>query len=97
MASQQTYEQQIEVGRQIVEEALSRLAADICQPQISELKFEETDRDFNHRQVSVIGQRQQKVVLKLNKDDLADASATPAVRNRLETRLRAAVKNYYKI
>lgn len=97
MASQQTYEQQIEAGKEIVKEALRRLAGEIGRQEIREFKFIVTDRDFDHRQISVLDPNQKKIVLKLAEDDLADAPGTAAVRYKLETQLHEAVGNHYKI
>ena len=96
MASQQTYEEQIEAGKEIVKEILCRLASDIEQPQVNKFSFIVTDRDFDNRQISVLDPDQKKIVFKMNEDDLADAPASSPVRHRLEAQLREAVRAYFK-
>jgi hypothetical protein len=97
MAPQQAHAQQIETGRQIVKEILGKLAADLNRPEINNLSFMVTDKDFDHRQVSILDQNQKKIVMKVNDNDLADCPADRSVRRKLEAGLLAAVKEYYKI
>jgi hypothetical protein len=94
MASQQTYEQQIEAGKQIVRETLIRLASDLERPQISSFTFAVTDLDFDNRQTSVWDPDKRRIVLRIYDDHLADAPATTAIRHRLEAQIRETVKAY---
>ncbi len=57
----------------------------------------ETDRDFDNSEVSVFDPQQRKIVAKVHEQDLADAAATSNVRSKLESQLRAAVKEHYKV
>jgi hypothetical protein len=96
MASQQTYDQQIEAGKAIVKEILARFASDLSQPQVANFSFMATGRDFDNREVSVWDSERQTIVAKIKQDDLADAPATPDVRRKLEAELQVAVKAHYK-
>jgi hypothetical protein len=87
-----TYDQQIENGKNIVKEILSRLAKELNQPQIADFSFLATDLDFDNSEVSIWDPEQEKIVVKIKQDDLADAPATPGVRRKIEAQLQAAMK-----
>ncbi len=88
--------EQIKTGEEIVKEILGKLAADFNRPEINDVSFYVTTKDFDNNQVSILDQKKQ-VVLKISDNDLADLPADRSVRRRLEAQLGAAVKAHYKL
>jgi hypothetical protein len=96
MSEEKEYQNQIEAGKTFVKETLTQLATDLKQADINEFKFEITGKDFDNEQVSIFDPKGKKIVVKLNKDDLADCSTTRSVENKLKNQVEAAVRAYYK-
>jgi hypothetical protein len=90
-------QQQIETGKKIVKEILGKLAADLKRPEINDLSFFTTDKEFDSNQVSILDETQKTIVMKVGDSDLADCPADRSVRRRLEAQLEAAVKTHYKL
>ncbi len=96
MASPEEYQQQIEAGKAAVKEVLVRLATELAKPEIGNLEFFRTAKDFDNNQESLWDPVNRKSVAKLNESDLADMPATPTLRKTIETQVRTAVTSYYK-
>lgn len=77
-------------------ETLVQLATAPKQADINEFTFEVTGKDFDNEQVSIVDPKGRKVVVKLNKDDLADCSTTRPVKSKLKNQLETAVRAYCK-
>jgi len=88
------YEQQVEVGTEIIRAELARIADDLSVPRLLGLKFMVTDRDFDFERVSLVDAERSKIVTKIERDDLADSVADEVVRHRMTCRLEAAVRSY---
>jgi hypothetical protein len=96
MSDEKEYQEQIEAGKTFVKETLTQLATDLKKADINEFTFEVTDKDFDNEQESIFDPKGRKVVVKLNKDDLADCSTTPSVKSKLKNQVETAVRTYYK-
>ena len=91
------YEQQVECGKRIVREQLTRMAAELNEPRLLGFDFASSDRDFDLDQVSLVDRGQFKIVVKIERDDLADMNADKAVRRRVVCDLESASKSYFGI
>lgn len=96
MSDEREYQKQIEVGKTFVKEALTQLATTLKQADINEFTFEVTGKDFDNEQISIFDPKGRRVVVKLNKDDLADCSTTRSVKSKLKNQMETAVRAYYK-
>lgn len=95
MADAPIYQQQIEAGKKIVSEMLQELASSLQEPQINDLRFRILDQDIDHGQESLFDPNQSRIVLKISRDNLADAPETPRVRSKLESQISASVREYF--
>ena len=96
MSDDKEYQKQIEAGKTFVKETLMQLATDLKQADINEFTFEVTGKDFDNEQESIFDPNGRKVVVKVNKDDLADCSTTRSVKSKLKNQVETAVRAYYK-
>jgi hypothetical protein len=88
-------QQQIEAGKQIVQEILAKLASELNQPGANNLTFNMTDKDFDYDRISLMNPSFH-VVAKIEETDLADCPADAGVRSRLRAQLRLAILEFYK-
>lgn len=85
MSSEQTYGEQTETEKEPVKDILAKLATDRNRPQADGLSFMVADLNFDYKQLSILDPNRKKIVVRASANGSADASATPAVRRRLET------------
>jgi len=85
---------EFESGRDFVNAFLEQLADELNAPEVRELDFEVTDKDFDERRVSLVDRKRLRVVTKIDENDLADCMTTPSIRRKLEQQLRAAILSY---
>lgn len=95
MADVNTYQQQVEDGKEYVKEILSGLAADLGRPDINRFEFQITDQDFDHQQISIVDPVEKRIVTKLSESNLADQAGTPFLKRKLKDDIRAAVNSYF--
>lgn len=88
------YEQQVEIGKEIIRMQLVRIANGLNAPHLLGLEFMLTDRDFDCDRVSLVDSQGLKIVMKVERDDLADIGAHKAVRRRITRPLATAVRSY---
>lgn len=91
---QTVYEQQVETGKAIVLAELARIASELNEPQLRALEFQATDRDFDLDLVSLVDRRGFRIVIKIERDDLADSGADEGIRRKISRDLEQAVKSY---
>ena len=91
------YAEQIEQGKKIVRDLLATLASTLKQSRITGFSFFETSQDFDRNQVSLVeSEDHNRIIVKLEVKDLADAPATAQTRRKLEQIITEAVTEYCK-
>ena len=95
---EQRTNQQMEAGKKIISENISKLSREFKRPDINGFSFEANNKDFDCDRISILDINR-RVVMKVSEKELTDipSSSTPEVRHRFEARLRAAVVTHYKL
>lgn len=88
------YEEQVETGKSTLLSELARVARESNEPRLLRLAFQMTDRDFDLDVVSLVDRERLKVVVKVERDDLADSAADEGIRRKIIRELEQAVRNY---
>ena len=89
-----TYERQVESGKEIVREILAKLASELKESRLNDLKFETTDQDFDYDRISLVDPKKFNVVMKIEETDLADSPTDSSIRSKLEAEVRTAIRSY---
>jgi hypothetical protein len=87
-----TYEEQVESGKQIVRQMLGNLAVEFNEPELNNLQFKITDKDFDEDRISLVDLQRREVVAKIEENDLADSPADAGVWKRLEAQIKQAIE-----
>jgi hypothetical protein len=96
MADVNTYQQQVEAGKEYVKEILGGLAAELERPDINRFEFQITDHDFDRQEISIVDPVEKRIVAKLSESNLADQAGTPSLKRKLKDYVTAAVNFYFE-
>jgi hypothetical protein len=88
------YQQQIESGKKIIRELLTKLADELKEPAIATFQFIITAKDFDEMRVSLQDPKTMKIVVKLADKDLADCATTPETHWKISRQVIEAVRAY---
>jgi hypothetical protein len=92
MTESEAYKQQIEAGKEIVQQILRDVARVQNEPWIASLSFAQTQGDFDANAVSLVDPQTHKVVTKFKIAALADLPAMRGSRGKMELYIRSAVR-----
>jgi len=91
MTEPEAYKQQIEAGKETVQQILRDVVRELDEPWIASLSFAQRKGDFDEDVVSLVDSRTNKVVTKVKIAALADLPATSGKRREMERYIRDAV------